>query len=66
MANITIKMKDGSVKDFPHVGRSGGSYTKSIRYEGAFAIVTDEYDNETAIPVQDIEEVNKRPHRYSW
>lgn len=66
MANITIKMKDGTVKDFPHVGRAGGSYTKSIRYEGAFAIVTDEWYNETAIPVEDIAEVNTRPDRYSW
>lgn len=66
MANIKIKMKDGSLKDFPHVGRSGGSYTKSIRYEGAFAVVTDEWGNETAIPVADIAEVTTTPDRYGW
>lgn len=58
MASIRIKMKDGTVKNFPHEGRAGGSYTKSIRYDGAFAIVKDEYDCETAIPANDIEEIN--------
>ena len=59
MASITIKFKDGTKREFPHVGRAGGSYTKSVRYEGAFVIVTDEYYNETAFPVQDITEVYK-------
>jgi hypothetical protein len=63
MANITVKMKDGTVKTFPHKGRSGGSWTKTVRYEGAFAIITDEYERETAIPVSDIAEVISEPHR---
>lgn len=33
MASFTITMKDGTVREFPHQGRAGGSYTKSIRYE---------------------------------
>ncbi len=57
MASIYVKMKNGTTKSFPHEGRAGGSWTKSIRYEGAFAIIKDEWDNETAIPVNDIEEV---------
>jgi hypothetical protein len=57
MANIVIAMKDGTERRFPHVGRPGGSYTKTIRYEGGFAIVTDEWYNETAIPQSDINEV---------
>ena len=35
MANITVKMKDGSVREFPHKDRPGGSYTKTAKYEGA-------------------------------
>lgn len=57
MSNITILMKDGSRKIFRHEGRPGGSYTKRIRYEGGFAIITDEWGSETAIPTQDISEV---------
>ncbi len=63
MASITIYMKDGSKRDFPHHGRAGGSYTKTIRYEGVFAIVTDEWANETAIPSADIKEVQVEPRR---
>lgn len=43
MSDIKIKFRDGSVREFKHQGRAGGSYTKSLSYEGAFAIVTDEY-----------------------
>lgn len=64
MASIYIKMKDGTTKSFSHEGRAGGSYTKSIRYEGAFAIVKDEWDNETAIPANDIAEIEVKKGRY--
>lgn len=64
MSSIEIKMKDGTIKKFQHEGRSGGSYTKTIRYEGAFAIISDEYYNETAIPVIDIAEIKTYPERY--
>lgn len=65
MADIHVKMKDGTMKNFPHEGRAGGSYTKSIRYEGAFAIIKDEWDSETAIPAADIEEIKvDRPRRW--
>lgn len=63
MANITVKMKDGSVREFPHEGRPGGSFTKTIRYEGAFAIITNEYYGEIAIPSNDIAEIKVFPHR---
>jgi len=62
MANITIIMKNGDKKEFPHVGRAGGSYTKSIRYEGGFAIIRDEWYNEVAIPAGDIKEITVRAH----
>lgn len=64
MASITVKMKDGTVRDFPHEGRAGGSYTKTVKYEGAFAVIEDEYGKRTAIPACDIAEVVTIPTRY--
>lgn len=56
--DIEIKMRDGTVREFKHEGRLDDSdYTKLIRYEGAFTIITDEWGNETAIPALDIVEV---------
>ena len=66
MASITIKMKNGEIKEFPHAGRAGGSYTKTIRYEGGFAIVTDEFDEEIAIPSADIAEIKVTPSYGGW
>lgn len=63
MANIRILMKNGTKKEFLHEGRAGGSYTKTICYEGAFAIITDEWDKEIAILAQDIAEIEVSPHR---
>lgn len=64
MSSITIKMKDGSVRNFPHEGRPGGSYSKRLTYEGAFAIVTDEYGKRTSIPAHDIAEIVESPTRW--
>lgn len=50
-------MKDGTVKHFPHEIRPGGSWTNTVRYEGAFVIVSDVWGNETAIPAVDVVEV---------
>lgn len=63
MASIRITFRDGSVRDFPHEGRAGGSYTKSVRYEGQFVIVRDEWHKETAFPVSDVKEVESTPER---
>ncbi len=63
--NITVYLKNGETLTFKHEGRAGGSYTKEIRYEGAFAIITDEYGRETAIPAENIESVRSEPSR-SW
>jgi hypothetical protein len=57
MENIKIKLKDGSVREFKHVGRPGGSYTLRVRYDGGFVIVEDEYYNQTAFPAADVKEV---------
>jgi len=55
-------MKNGTRKNFPHKARGWAGWTKEIRYETGFAIITDEYCNETAIPVQDIEEIKIFKH----
>ena len=39
MADIIVKMKDGTVREFRHEGRPGGSYTKSVRLEAGFVVV---------------------------
>lgn len=65
MASITVKMKDGTVREFPHVGRAGGSYTKTVEYLGAFVVITDEWYKRTAIPAADVAEVVEKPER-SW
>lgn len=57
-------MKDGTVREFKECGRAGGSWTQSIKYEGAFAIVVDEWGNQTAIPASDIEEIKAYVSRY--
>lgn len=66
MADISIKMKDGTIKSFPDKGRPGGSYSVKIRFEGGFVIVTDCYDNQYAYPASDISEVVSTPSRGSW
>lgn len=58
---IRIKFKDGSHHTFTHNPRPGGSYSLTVRYEGEFAIVKDEWGAETAFPVADIEEVYSEP-----
>lgn len=63
MASIRVKMKDGSVREFPHVGRAGGSYTKTLTLEGAFAIIEDEHGHRTIIPAWDIAEIIEKPPR---
>jgi len=65
MSNIIVRMKSGAIRKFMHEGRSGGSYTKSIRYEGGFAIIKDEWYTETAIPSSDIAEVVVEDHHGS-
>lgn len=66
MSSITVVMKDGTRREFKHVGRAGGSYTKTLSLEGGFAIIEDEYGRRTIIPSQDIAEIVEEPHRYGW
>jgi hypothetical protein len=66
MASIRILMKDGTTREFPHEGRAGGSYSKSVKFEGNFVVITDEWDNRTAFPAEDVAEVQERPTRGCW
>ena len=50
-------MKDGTVRQFEHRGRPGGSYTVRLSYEPGFAVITDEYYTQVAIPAVDIAEI---------
>lgn len=63
MAAITVKMRDGSVREFKDQSRPGGSYSNRVKYEGAFAVITDEWSKRTAIPVELIAEVVEEPTR---
>lgn len=64
MSDITVKMKDGSVRQFKHTGRAGGSYSKSLKLENGFAVIEDEYGKKTIIPANDIVEIVEEPGRY--
>lgn len=64
MANITIKFKDGTTREFKHKGRPGGSFTKRLTYEGSFVVVEDEWYTRTAFPANDIVEVIEEPERW--
>lgn len=66
MSSIQIKMKDGTVRNFPNEGRAGGSYTKSVSYEGVFVIITDEWGKRNALPASDVAEVIETPDRGRW
>lgn len=64
MTSVKIKFKDGTVRDFQHRGRSGGSYTVRVAYEGAFVVITDEWGKRTAFPANDIAEVIETQYNY--
>ncbi len=62
MSSVVISMKNGSEHEFPsknHIGRPNCS----VKYEGAFVIVKDEYDQEVAFPAADVEKVKTFNYR---
>jgi hypothetical protein len=61
---ITIRFRAGEKVVYEPKPRPGGSYTKSIRYEGGMAIVKDEWGKETAYPIDTIESVETHPDRF--
>jgi hypothetical protein len=65
VADILIYMKDGTKKEFLYKGRGGGSWNNSVKYKESFAVIEDEWGNQTAIPSADIKEIEIRSGR-SW
>ena len=63
MSSIQVTMKDGTLREFPHEGRPGGSYTKTLKLENGFAVIEDEWGKRTVIPAGDIAEITERPNR---
>ena len=58
MESITITFKHVTdQKVFRHKPRPGGSYSLRIKYEGAFAVVVDEWGTEYAYPAEEIFEI---------
>jgi hypothetical protein len=66
MSDITVKMKDGTKREFKDRGAPGGSYSNSVKYEGMFAIIEDAYGNTTSIPSWDILEIYQETARRNW
>ncbi len=62
MRDIRIEFMDGTVKEFKHEGRAGGTYTKSVTYAGEFVVVMDEWGATTAFPSAVVREVKSTPH----
>lgn len=62
-ASISMRMKDGTKREFHHRGRPGGSYTIQLKLEGGFAVVIDEYGSRTCIPASDILDIEETPLR---
>jgi hypothetical protein len=63
MSDIAVHMRNGTVRYFRHEGRPGGSYTKHVRYEGAFVVIEDEWGGTTAISAADVLEVKTTEQR---
>lgn len=61
--DVTVRMKNGTVKEFKERGRAGGSWSQSLKYEGGFAIIIDEWGDQTAIPSEDIDEIKTSGNR---
>jgi hypothetical protein len=64
MANIKVYLRDGTIQEFKHEGRPGGSYTKTVKYEGGFVIITDEWRKRTCFPADLVLRVEDEPTRW--
>lgn len=61
MRQIDVHMRDGSVREFKHKGRPGGSYTVDVKYKDGMVVIEDEYHNTIAIPMDLVSEVKTWP-----
>ena len=66
MPTIVVTLKDGTIHQFRHEGRPGGSYTKTLELRNGFAIVRDEWGGETIFPSDNIKVITTSPERNSW
>lgn len=57
---IRITFNDGTVKEFRHEGRGGGSWTKTLTLDEGWATVRDEYGATYSWPLPSIKEVETR------
>lgn len=64
VSSVVVIMKNGERHDFPHEGRPGGSYTKSVAFESGWVIVTDEWGKRRAFPSDDVAEVKETTTRW--
>ena len=63
MADITVTMKDGTVRKFEDRGAPGGSYSNHLEYKPGFVVITDPYGKSTSIPTADVAEVVQHSNR---
>lgn len=61
---IKVTMKNGDVVEVSDNNGGHGAYV-SVKYEGAFVVVTDSCGKQTAYPTIDVKEVVSEPRR-SW
>ncbi len=66
MPNITVTLKDGTVHEFKHEGRPGGSWTKTLELKNGFAVIEDEWGRKTIFPSEDIKKIETSPERGYW
>lgn len=57
MADITIKFKDNTAREFKEETRVGGSYYNTVTFEIGFVTVKDIWDKKTSFPSEDIKEI---------
>ena len=61
MSHITVRLKDGTSREFKEENRPGGSYRNSVKFDVGFVVVTDVWGKRTAIPAEDVAEVVDEP-----
>ena len=60
MRLIRIEFNDGTVKEFRHEGRAGGSWTKTLTLDNGWATVRDEWGGTFSWPESTIKSVETK------
>ena len=66
MSRITVEYTSGKKETFEETSRAGGSWCTSIRYSNGWAIITDAYGKETAIPASQVKKITEENTRCRW